>query len=330
MSPTVTQTRIVFPYTIRITLYNEAGEVVKTIGSDTISRPLSDVVLYAKGVTNPASVSSDTPLEIFLPGVESPDFRSGPGVPFYWTTDNAQSQDIMQGRYYIKVEQTDEYGHVTAFIRDITFLAVEEYIELTIYNGAGEVVRTIRKYGPVNLEKADLKIDDLVVIENNGTIVNVKYGPNLGEYIQWDGRNNSGAVVSTGSYEIQVKISTMAGTSVSSKTVIVLRQEKEFLTGLSVIPSPFTAVSAADSIVFAWTLASPLETGYAYVRIYDITGGLVRKLKTRLENGSIKWDLRAEGGKIAGTGIYIAALECVNNAGFINRKAEKFAIAGYK
>jgi hypothetical protein len=332
LSPTITQTSFSFPYTIRIRVYNSAGEVVQTIAEDTTSNVLTGLVICANGVTNPATVSGDMPLEIILPGIHTPGSQgSGQSAVFTWKATNAQSQNAVQGIYYIKVEQSDAYGHTSSFITDVTIVNAEEYIELNIFNSSGEIVRSIHKTGPVPDDKINLEIDDVITISADGSPVNIKYGTAISEYIQWDGRNQTGGIVSNGSYEMQIIIRTMSGTVMSSQTVIVLRQEKNYIETFAILPNPYNAATGNDYVTFKWTVSSAAETGSVYIRIYDISGGLVKILKGKLEDtAGINWDLRVNSYEHAGVGIYICVLETRNSAGFMNRKVEKMAITGYE
>jgi hypothetical protein len=321
---------MVYPYIINIRIYNEAGEVVSTVAEDTTSNLMSGVELYANGVTNPATVSGDVPLEIYLPGVQTPATKST-GLPasFMWTAINAQSQNVAPGKYYIKVEQTDDYGHVTSFIKDITVLNAVEYVELNIFNSSGEIVRSIRKTGPVINSKITLSMEDVITIGNNGTPVNIKYGNTAADYIQWDGRNQEGRVVSSGSYEVQVIVQTLKGMTMSSQSVVVLREEKNYLASLLILPNPYNIVNEYNPVVFKWTVKTGAETGSAYVKIYNLAGELVKTLKGKIEDaGGLTWDTYITPFQRAGTGLYICVLETRNSAGYINRQTAKLALTG--
>jgi flagellar hook assembly protein FlgD len=288
-------------------------------------------------VTDPATITDKTPLEIYLPGVETPDTQgNGAGTSFFWTADNAQSQDVTQGNYYIKVEQTDTYGHVTAFIKEVTVLRQEKYVEMKIFNEAGELVRIIRKDGASTLnDKLNLVVGDgkgTLAIDENGNPVNIKYGSNLLEYITWDGKDSQGKVVQSGSYEIQMIMTTDTGLTVeATQSVIVLREAKKYLDKLIILPNPYDEKKAPGPITFKWTFINGVQTGDAYVRVYNVAGELVASLKGDLAGATgITWNLKQ--GKVynVSRGVYIAVLEAKNTAGYLDRVKEKMAIAVYK
>lgn len=337
MSPTITQTKTTFPYVIRIGLYNSAGELVKVIASDSTTSLITDVQYYANGVTNPSTVADNTPFEIYLPGVETPNTQgNGVGSSFVWTANNAQSQDVVQGNYYIKIEQTDPYGHVTSYIKEVTVVRMEKSITLNIFNTAGELVRTITKpnAGTLN-DKLELKIGGTIIIDQFGSPVNLKYGANLVEYITWDGKDSEGDVVTSGTYEIQMVMKTDTGlTFESSQTVIVLREARKYLEELIIQPNPYNAKTGPGYVTFRWNfIGGVVENGEALIRVYNVAGELVWRMKGDLANNvaGITWDLKKGGTKThLARGVYYCVLESKNDTGYLDRKTAKLAIAVYK
>jgi len=344
LTPTITNTRINFPYIVQIGLYNEAGELVKIIAKEMASKPIGEVntivFIQATPVANPDTVTVGTPLVIQLPGVDTPEtFGPGsPGASFTWFADNQQSQDINQGVYFIKTEQIDEYGHTTAFIKEITLLKVERFIEMNIYNSAGELIRTIKKENVSTInEKLELEVPGLVVVTKDGIVDpqmgNVKYGSNLGEYITWDGKDAKGNVVESGSYEVQMIMKTEQGLVLhASKTIIVLREGSQYLDQLIIQPNPFNSELGADKVTFKWTFRDTVQSGKATIRVYNVAGELIFMKSADLDTGTtgISWDMSAANKKRASRGVYVCVLETRNDAGYSDRKTSKLAIASYK
>jgi hypothetical protein len=339
-TPTITQTEEPFPYILTITLYNEAGEVVKVLAQDVTNMPLTNILVTAGGVTNPATITSDTPVQITLPGMDTPNTQGSGVDPVYvWNPINQQSQDVSPGVYYIKVEETDTYGHVAAIIKDITVMKIEQYVEVNIFNAAGELVRNIREYKTTLDQQISLGVADYIVIQNDGTVKNgtVKYGTNLGEAMQWDGKNQTGDIVTNGVYEVQVIVKTNQGSMLeASKTVIVLREDKVYLDKLVIQPNPYSKDkknNPAGIVLFKWaTKNGTPEPGHAVIRIYNVAGELVKELKGDLAAGGstgISWDLKTNGGNILSTGFYAVMLEGKSLTGYIDRKTAKLAIIGY-
>jgi len=304
---------------------------VRIIASEAVSAPVTSVVYYAKGVTNPEVISSNSEFEIRLPRVETPSTFGNGSTSYYWDATNAQSQEIDGGVYYVKIDTKDAYGHITTIIKDITVMRVEEYVELNIYNSAGEIVRSIREEkktsgGAVTLNELGGKL----IFTKEGGEQFIKYGNNIGDYIYWDGKNQEGEIVSSGIYEVQVILKNAESGIVSeaSKTVTVLREGKVYIEELKAVPNPY--VKGSGGIIrFEWTLQGA-EAGTVTIRIYNVAGELIKRLEGYLAAGAINWDLKTEDGNDATRGIYIAVMEAKNSEGYKDRKIIKFAIASHK
>jgi flagellar hook assembly protein FlgD len=320
---------------------------VKTLVNTSADAPLTTVVYMdtANGVTNPATVTDSDPLQIILPGVEVPASQGQGYSSFTWTAVNNQSQDVNQGVYYIKVEETDDYGHTTALIKEVTVLKREQYVELNIFNSSGEIVRSIRQpKDNLMTDKIDLStLPDVIIVQDDGTLVDttgapvtVKYGSNLGENMQWDGKDQQGTVVSNGTYEIQVIMKTDQGSLVqSSKTVVVLRQDKVYLDKLVIAPNPFDK-NSGGFVTFKWLIKNNgTEFGSTTIHIYNVAGELVRTLSGNLADSGlagagIKWDLKTAQGSTVSRGFYVCVLQAKDAAGHLDRKIATMAVQGYK
>jgi flagellar hook assembly protein FlgD len=329
-SPSETPTPVSYPYLLTITIYNEAGEIVRVIASEPVSAPITEVEYYAAGEANPEVITGDSELEIRLPRVETPSTYGTGSTTYYWNGINAQSQEVGTGVYYIKVETLDQYGHTTTVIKDITVARADEYVELNIYNSAGEIVRSIRKEKTVYTGSVSLNsLGDRIIFLKEGGEATIKYGNNIGDYIMWDGKNQDGEIVSSGIYEVQVILKTKTGVvSEASKTVTVLREGKIYIKEVRAIPNPYVAGSGGK-IRIEWELESA-EEGEVEIRIYNVAGELIRRIEGKLSAGSIEWDLKTEKKHYASRGIYIAVMEAKNAEGYKDRKIIKLAITSYK
>jgi hypothetical protein len=332
-TPTITPTFIPYPFIITISAYNEAGELVKIISSQLANKMLTGVQLDVPGNTGEAIVTAnDNVLHIYLDGVETPATMGMGGTMFTWDIMNAQSQFVDPGEYYIKVEEQDEYGHINVVVKGVLVVRVEQYIELKVFNAAGELVRTIRETNKTLPPSADLGgVGDLLIIEKNGAPVNIKYGSNPGDYLQWDGKTEDGKVVSSGNYELQLTVKNQSGNVTrATMTVVVLREDKTYLADFKVMPSPFKEGPGVDHITFAWTCLTAGETGDAYVRVYNVAGELVFQIRTKLEALSASWDLKkGQAGHIS-RGFYVAVINTKNEEGYMDTKTTKFAVVGYQ
>ena len=159
-------------------------------------------------------VTNKQVLEIFMGGLETPESIGTGHTVFEWGATNNAMQDITNGAYYIKIEQKDEYGHSNVLIKEIQVIKIEEYVEVNIYNSGGELVRVIKENRSSSTDRVSLKIDDMLIIDKNGSDLSLVYGEGVGEYIRWDGLNNQGKAVSSGTYEIQVIVKNVQGQTI--------------------------------------------------------------------------------------------------------------------
>ena len=177
---------VLYPYVITLSVYNEAGEKVKIIASTTANAPVTSLEFFIEGQSTTTSVISyGSGLDIYLRGVETEQTEGTGGTIFTWKAINDQSQLIDQGVYYIKVEYKDPYGYTGTYIKDITVVRLEEYVELNIYNNAGELVRTI-KQKKTGLKITSINLDNLfdtIYLNKTKNDIIIQYGSGSGENI---------------------------------------------------------------------------------------------------------------------------------------------------
>lgn len=320
-TPTITPTQPPFPYTISIGVYNSAGELVKTIAVKPAST-LMTVVDFSEGAnTSPTTVVPGQPLSIYLPGMITPDDMGQTGTVFTWDGTTNAMQPAASGSYYIKIEQVDTYGHVAVLIKDFSVMQVEQYVELLVYNSAGEIVYDYKQYttAPNNVT---LQLADIIPVQKSGNNnIQVVYGPGLTDYINWNGLNSNGVAVGSGTYEVKIISRTLEGTEVTaSKTVIVLSEGSKYLDNIKAYPNPYTGTGV---LTFAWTSSYP---GRIIIRVYNISGELVRTLGGDLAAGSLTWDCTTGAGNSVSQGYYVAVLTSTDTQGYINQKMVKFVI----
>ena len=206
-------------------------------------------------------------------------------------------------------------------IKDIFVINDDEYVEVRIFNSAGEIVRVIRESRAFNPETLALSVPDVVAVAKDGAKIIMSYGGNPGDNFIWDGRNSAGLVVSNGAYEIQVvAVSADGKISTASKTVMLLNESRELFSGLKAYPNPF--LENDGIMTFAW---QPKAEGAVTLKIYNIAGQAVRRLTAKLADGSVPWDFRTDSGQAAAGGVYVCVFEAVSSDGY--RKHEIIKIA---
>jgi len=317
LTPTVTITPVPFPYTMSIGIYNEAGELVKSITVTTASSEPLGVGLYdASGNSTNVIVPGSLPneLSIAVPGIQTPESQNkNQTVSFLWDGTNDAGQDVENGVYYIKETTTDTFGHTEVITKPVTAINSSQYAEINIYNSAGEIVDTI--IGPYDGSSAlSLNLINSSGNSNNSTypvgqgVLTMMINYTASNSLPWYGTDSQNNYVSSGVYEVQLVVKTNQGLKVvSSKTVtlLALGPQGGLMDGLKAYPNPYAGTSPAQ-ITIAWTSGT---SGAVRIKIYNIAGELVRILTGDLNTGYINWDLRATGGQKASNGTYICVVE---------------------
>lgn len=276
-------------------------------------------------------ISSDS-LSIYLDGITTPDNPLGDGTTFTWNCNTDANQTVSSGIYYIKFEEQDVYGHTDVVIKEISIMAVQQYVEVSIFNSAGELVRTLKQNKDMNNTSISLKVGDkgVVVLEKGGNNINITYGTGLTDYMSWDGLNDHGIAVTSGNYEVQVNVVTDQGRStVVSKTITIISENAPYIGYVSILPNPYVgSESQTKQIKFAWVPGQ--ETGSMNVTVYNVIGEKVKSFDAPLQTGYVLWDLKTGDDSKAANGYYAVVFQSKNSAGRLDRKTLKLAIMGKK
>ena len=310
-------------------MYNEAGELVREFTKERADSTIEDVKIKVDGEEGANIVSTGQNFEIELPGVETPDSMGKGTTIFTCDPKNDQGQNLDSGSYFIKIEQTDKYGHKDVFVDSITVVDDEEYTELNVFNSAGELVRRIRDYNKTAVGQVKVGVEpDYVISADTGGKIDINFDE-AGQVITWNCKTDDGRAVGTGTYEIQVVAKTGdRGVVVASKTVTLLYQQKDFLESAKFYPNPFIS-AGVETATIEWKFTDGItQSGIMNVYIYNMAGELVRALDAELSAGSIEWDGRNSAGNRAAHGFYVCVLRGINEEGHINGLSVKLAVIG--
>jgi hypothetical protein len=303
---------------LSIGVYNEAGELVKTVADTPTEEMLGNIEYLINSQQNTSgSMTTDSPLEILLQNIQTPGTPVGQmDTPFYWNCTTDANQQVSSGVYYIKFQQTDGYGHTNVVIKEIDVLNTNQYADIEIYNSAGERVRTMMIYKDVSTTQLTLKVKDIIPIDSTGNTVAITYGTGLTDYVDWNGLNDQGSLVQSGTYEVQVDLVTNQGkTTVASKTVVVLTQTSKFSGNVEIWPNPYVGGKGIPKqLKFVWVPGT--TTGNMSVSIYNIAGELVRQWSVDLQSASIVWDLKAaDDVSSVASGLYVVIYQIKDSMG---------------
>jgi flagellar hook assembly protein FlgD len=283
---------------VTIGIYNAAGELVKTLAVKYLSNPVDDVTLLDAVLT-----SLGDSVTVLM--------GSDGRVLGTWDGTNGDGNLVANGTYYLKVDSVDAYGTTTSVTKPITVDRPVSKVTLTVYNEAGEVVRNLGTYwsGPVSMI-TDAHLTSTTIsptatgVGGTQTTTVLEDGTSLGV---WDGRDNSGNIVSNGQYYIEVSTDDgKGGHSTVDLTVSVLTPSENQVT--RVRPNVLTPV---DPIA---TIEGP-SGSTVKATVYRLNGDRVATLQGAMGTGSVAWDSRG-----AASGLYLVAVEVTNANGTKNAR----------
>jgi len=306
-----------FPYTLNISVYNEAGEAVAVLFVGDVKGGISGAEITIDGKEGPFVFEQGSVLEVFLPEIETSVDPGNKGAMFGWDGTNDQGQYVSQGVYYVQISRDDGFDHVDTLTETFTVINNMDYVEMNIYNSAGELVRSVREYKSV--ESADIA---LLAVQPNPQALS--YGKSDDSYVEWDGKSARGTYVSNGVYEVQFIFETKQGMITATKKVVVMNMEEDTIGEVRIIPNPYRGQE--EGIKIAW---SGIGEGDVSIFIYNSAGELVKRTSAAVAQGSVVWDGKTVSGEKAVSGLYVCVVRSNDSAGFIERKRVKFAIAGW-
>lgn len=268
-------------------------------------------------------LAGNSTLQIYMAGVETPSTIGQGGAYFYWDGKTSAGQLAASGSYYIKLEEVDVYGHVNTLVHEISLLQAQPYVELDIYNSAGEFVYSHREADIQPSGKIVLGIPDKIILKATGNNdVTIVFGPGLNDFMAWNGMNSFGTAVSSGIYELRIVSKNKYGKIIEAgKTVQIFRETGNFIENIIVAPNPYKGLKSG--ITFWWGKSA---TGSAALYLYNIAGELARTLNGKLEDGGLIWDAEAQNGRNVSDGLYIYVLVAKNEYGYIQKKTGKIAV----
>ena len=272
-----------------LAVYNSAGELVAVLAQGVLVSSGPTGGLVSGGVVDP-----DTGQPVVVAAYATQ-------APITWDGRNAGGQAVAGGSYLVLATLTDAWGKVTTFSVAVQVLRSPLGVEISVFNGAGERVRTLQTLDSPSAAQFTLSAGVLVV--GGSSSVKVQMG---GGSVAWDGTNDQGRPVSPGIYTIQALQWVALGHSMQleSKAVQVLEPAG---------PGPLDALVAAPQpcsllgpLRLAWP---PLPGARLHWGLYTLAGQLTLQGSQdallggaeltwgagRLANGVYLLDLRMDG-----------------------------------
>jgi flagellar hook assembly protein FlgD len=306
-------------FTVKVNVYNSAGEVVKSIKVEAFTEPISNITLSTTNTITTLSGPGSS-INILYNGV----------VIGTWDGTNNSGSPVANGEYQVKIDNVDSSGTVTSVSQAAMVNRSLSNVEVDIFNEAGEVVRklynvvsnaTTSSMTNVSLSSTVLKPSlSAPTSVSSGSINYVKIMVEDSASpvtLIWDGTTDSGSFVSPGEYQVQIHWTDGNGsTSDVTRTIMVLPS-----TGVSgiAVARP-NVLNPAKGMVTTFDASAVSNASSLKVKIYTTAGELVRIITS--SSTQTPWD--ASG---VASGIYIANVEIDDpSGGMINRQFLKVLV----
>ncbi len=298
-------------YTVEIHVYNEAGEIVKTLLIQHYSQPIQNATLQSSDTL----ISINDKIDIVYLGK----------VVGTWDGTNDNGGEVTNGKYYIKIDNVDNLGSVTT----VTAVAmVARHLAATdvfIYNEAGEVIRHLGQYlaDAVSLT-AGVSVSTNTISPSYQGGVNSSMTVSLsnGTTMVWDGRNDAGQIVASGQYFVEVHSNDgQGGETTFVKEVTVFHHGTDLDPGgISVYPNPNHLATDGWVVRFDATAMPNLNLT---VRLYTVAGELVDSAQGAQGSSFLQWDLSGKG---LASGLYLAEIDLLDPKGATQRTVKKILL----
>ncbi len=299
---------------------------------------LENVIMKVNGTANSNIIlneGNNDVLEIILSGIITDNNFDERSTTFTWNGKNNQGQYVSSGVYYLKIAEKDPYGHEETTIRDVSVINNMEYVRLTVFNSAGEIVFSSTTYGQsLNWTYASIDLPDIAGITDEKSTLIIKYSESPLDFIRWDFTNNNGNIISPGVYEVQVVIKDLStGYIMLTKTIEILRLKKTFLGDVIIVPNPYY-MNSNQTLKIRWDFGyKPWQANPSYgisgqvnLKIFNVLGELIRTINSSLNSGYVIWDLKTNNNNMVSPGIYIIVLDAKTADGYQERKILKAGV----
>jgi len=302
-------------FTVRIGVYNEAGELVYSIPVTHYSEATLNSTISLNTLT---SINDQT--QVLFHGV----------VLATWNGTTNAGSEVTNGSYYIKIDNIDPSGVVNTQTQRVLVARHLATVTINIYNGAGEVVKhlvqTVDDSLPMNTGFS-LSTSAFSPGYEGGSNSDLQIRLSGGTTITWDGRGDNGQFLTNGQYTVEVTtVDGQGGNATVTKQVTIFHTGLELPNGyVSVYPNPYSATTNANSQV-------TFRVGGNYslkASIYTVAGELVDRVASLPGNNFLTWDPTAQtanGSYSVASGLYIAVVVISDAQGATQRTTHKLVV----
>jgi uncharacterized repeat protein (TIGR01451 family) len=289
---------------VRIGIYNEAGELIKTLKVCQVSKSIQTMDLQGNTITRlngPGSL-----IQIYCQDI----------LFAQWDGTDDSGNPVTNGVYNIKLDNVDAVGVVTTLTQQATVSRSLSHVTLEIYNEAGEIIRHL--YAQVD-DPLDGQMTYLTLstgflqpggVGDQPTRVQISVDSSTSCPITlwWDGTNDAGSPVTPGNYLLCARWSNGQGqTSVISKTLLVSAGVDRGSGNVTAQPNRLLPLRGLSRVNF---LCDSTPEMTLRVRIYAMSGEFVASSQGEAGGNHASWD--ASG---VASGLYLAVVDKLSPAG---------------
>jgi len=300
---------------VRIGVYNEAGELVKTVLVEQSTKPIQDITL-AQSSTITTLNGPTGKIDIVYQGA----------VIGTWDGTNASGQPAANGTYQIKVDNVDSFGSVTSTTQQATVNRSLYKVTVLIYNSAGEVVRHLYSFtddpGLATVNGVQLSTDVIKPgfgAPTAGVPSQLTLNLGNGTTLVWDGRSDSGSYVQSGEYFLEIHSQDGTGGDATVTKQVSVQEGNTGVGNIVLEPNLVDLSKGSGAVTFMGPQTMGLTLGAS---VYTLAGELVTKVDGTPGTGTMGWN--ASG---LASGLYLAVVEVKDaTGGLIQRQILKLLV----
>jgi flagellar hook assembly protein FlgD len=276
-------------YTVKIGVYNEAGELVRQIA----------VTEFSEQVTNLQWPSGTTLSDLG----QSLTINSLGQFIAQWDGNNSTGDPVSNGTYYVKLDNLDASGVVSSLTQQVTVSRTLSWVTVNVYNEAGEVVRhlytTVASATSQDLVSAQISGNSIQLGAASGASLPSVISLTLanGVSLSWDGRSDNGNWVGDGQYFLEIHAVNGAVNEAQTYNVSVRGGGSSG----NFVAQPNRLDSSQTTTLFR-VLSSTALTVEA--RLYDMAGERMATLDGQAGTNQVSWNSAG-----VASGLYLAELE---------------------
>jgi flagellar hook assembly protein FlgD len=293
-------------YTLRVNVYNAAGEIVRSITIQNVTAPVDSLTLTSNLISALSGTGSEVDAYFLghLLGI--------------WDGKSDNGNPVSNGEYQIKIDSVSPTGSVTTVTKSVMVNRGIATVAVNVYNSAGEVVRHLYTLAdnPLSSTMSNVTLSSNVITpglataSSQASVTIMVQDSGSPVTLVWDGTGDVGSVVSPGVYQVEVVWNDGKGTSSQiSKSILVMSGSN-----VAQIVAKNNVMNATNGYTVKFD-ASGITNAYTVnASIYALSGELVtRKLMGVVGAQSVDWD--ASVNPKAASGLYVAVVEVLNAQG---------------